>query len=34
VAAGMETPVYLKVGDEVEATIEGLGTMRNKIVKS
>jgi|SRR5690554_107268 len=34
VAAGMETPVYLKVGDEVEATIEGLGTMRNKIVES
>jgi 2-keto-4-pentenoate hydratase/2-oxohepta-3-ene-1,7-dioic acid hydratase in catechol pathway len=34
VAAGMETPTYLKVGDVVEGTIEGLGTMRNKIVAS
>lgn len=32
VAAAMEPPAYLKKGDVVEATIEGLGTITNKIV--
>lgn len=34
VAAGMTPPLYLKPGDVVEGTIEGLGTMVNKIVAS
>ena len=34
VAAGMNPPCYLKVGDVVEGSIEGLGTISNKIVAS
>lgn len=33
VALGMSPPKYLKVGDIVETRIEGLGYIRNKIVK-
>jgi len=32
VAAGMETPKYLKVGDVVRAEIEGIGAIENKVV--
>jgi len=32
VALGMSPPGYLKVGDVVEARIEGLGFIRNKVV--
>lgn len=32
VAAGMETPDWLEPDDEIEATIEGLGTLRNSVV--
>jgi 2-keto-4-pentenoate hydratase/2-oxohepta-3-ene-1,7-dioic acid hydratase in catechol pathway len=32
VAAGMETPKYLKIGDIVKAEIEGLGYIENKVV--
>jgi 2-keto-4-pentenoate hydratase/2-oxohepta-3-ene-1,7-dioic acid hydratase in catechol pathway len=31
VAMSMKEPKYLKDGDEVEITIENLGTIRNKI---
>jgi len=32
VAAGMKTPGWLKVGDVVEAEVEGIGVLRNKVV--
>ncbi|MFM0283821.1 fumarylacetoacetate hydrolase family protein [Paraburkholderia sediminicola] len=32
VAFGMPTPLYLQVGDVMEATIEGIGTLRNMII--
>jgi len=32
VAAGMKTPEWLNVGDVVEAEVEGIGVLRNKIV--
>lgn len=32
VAAGMKTPGWLKVGDVVEAEVEGIGILRNKVV--
>lgn len=32
VAAGMEDPAWLEPGDQIEATIEGLGTLRNGVV--
>jgi len=32
VAAGMKTPAWLDVGDIVEAEVEGIGVLRNKIV--
>ncbi len=32
VAFGMPTPAYLQVGDLMEATIEGIGTLRNSII--
>lgn len=31
VAAGMANPVYLQEGDLIEATINGLGTLRNRV---
>jgi 2-keto-4-pentenoate hydratase/2-oxohepta-3-ene-1,7-dioic acid hydratase in catechol pathway len=32
VAAGMEPPLWLKVGDIVEAEVEGIGVLRSRIV--
>ncbi|MFG6496894.1 fumarylacetoacetate hydrolase family protein [Fictibacillus sp. UD] len=33
VGKGMKPPVFLKVGDSIEITIEGIGTLRNEIVE-
>lgn len=33
VGKGMKPPVFLKAGDRVEITIEGIGTLRNEIVE-
>lgn len=32
VAMGMKTPLYLKDGDVVEVRLEGLGSVKNKMV--
>lgn len=34
VAFGMKEPKWLKPGDMVEVTVEGLGTLRNRVVKA
>ena len=34
VGLGFKPPVYLKPGDVVEVEIEGIGVLRNKIVKA
>lgn len=34
VAFGMKEPKWLKPGDVVEVTVDGLGTLRNKVVKA
>ncbi len=33
VGKGMKPPVFLRVGDSIEITIEGIGTLRNEIVE-
>lgn len=33
VGKGIKPPVFLKVGDSIEITIEGIGTLRNEIVE-
>jgi 2-keto-4-pentenoate hydratase/2-oxohepta-3-ene-1,7-dioic acid hydratase in catechol pathway len=32
VAAGFDPPRWLKVGDVVEAEVEGIGVLRNRII--